>query len=159
MAPGSPILAVLAPDLLGRAFSDAVCGRVVYLWRDGRLRPVVSRSLIAGYLRLWHGLGLSATDRRRWGWWLTAADRAHFVPEDRPPPDSTRLLCERLALESGARHIIHGGSSAVSSDEPVSGPEPFRWRLAAEFLESLASMGQALNGRQAPPAGGPARAG
>lgn len=141
MSQESPILAVLAPDLLGRAFSDAACGRVVHLWRDGRLRPVVSRTLISRYLRLWHGLGLSARDLRRWGWWLTASDKAHFVPEDRPPPDSTRLLCERLAVESGAERIIHGGSSAVPGEEPVSGPEPFRWQSAAELLEFLGSMG------------------
>ena len=49
---------VFAPDFLGIALFDPAGLRILNLWRDGRLQPVVNRPLLLSYFRVFRALGL-----------------------------------------------------------------------------------------------------
>lgn len=126
-----PLRVVLAPDLMGRAFTDPDTARVFRLWRDGRMRPVLNRTLLLRYLRLLRSLGLDERLLRRWGWWFTSSQRAEFREEEVAPDPETVVLCNGLASRSGAEFVVHGGAVTAATTGT-------RWVTASELLSLLA---------------------
>jgi hypothetical protein len=122
-----PCKVVFAPDLVGRAMFEANAAGVFQLWRQGRLRPVVNRALLARYLRVLRVLGLAEPLLRRWGWWFTAAPWALYTAGG--PDESLPLLdlCLEAARQNAAQYIVHGGLIIPSPGAPP-------WLAAADFL-------------------------
>ena len=123
---------VLAPELFGRSFIDRDCGRVLELWRDGSIEPVLNRGLLVHYLRMLHALKLPEPLVKRWAWWWNAADKAHFLSAEPSASASVIELCSWLASTAGATCVIHSGYPyapplALPTDRPA-------WLPAAAFL-------------------------
>jgi len=123
----APCKVVFAPDLVGRAMFGADAAGVFELWRDGRIRPAVSRALLARYLRVLRALGLEERLLRRWAWWFSSAAWVHYTAGD--PDESLPLadLCLQVARQNAAEYILHGGLV-------MSAPGALPWLAAAEFL-------------------------
>jgi len=130
---------VLAPDVIGCGFSEAHCGAILNLWRDGRLRPIVNRALLLRYLKLLRGLGLSELMIRRWGWWFSSNAKVLFLPESTPPGWNGAALCAGLARAGEARWILcRSRPSSLPAPEPGQ-EEPVPWMTVDEHLKTLAS--------------------
>lgn len=117
---------VLAPDVVGGLWLDPACAAVFAAWREGRLRPVVNRDLLARYVRLWQALGLPVVQVRRWAWWFTSPLTARFLAEDRSASANALACCANLAIAGGAWAVIHRGAVTV----PEVG---IRWLRAADY--------------------------
>ena len=74
-----PIAVVLGPDVIGKAFFNAECRRVLHVWRDGRIRLVVTPDLLRLYVGVLRRLSVPDDQIRRWLWWFTDCDKAIFV--------------------------------------------------------------------------------
>jgi hypothetical protein len=130
-----PIL--FAPDFLGIALFDPAGQRILNLWRDGRLQPVVNRPLLLSYFRVFRSLGLSDVLVRRWAWWLISPPQSRFLAEPSEPGSSTMALCAVLARKSGAGWIVHSGTvyHPENLDAGAVGDAP--WILPHELLQRL----------------------
>jgi hypothetical protein len=123
---------VLAPDLVGRSLVEPQSAAVLRLWRDGRIRPALNRSLLLRYLRLLRHLGIDNRLLKRWAWWFNANTRTAFLNDARVTADITvPELCANLARQSHAVCIIHAASIAPP-------PGDVLWLTAAAFQEHLA---------------------
>lgn len=131
-----PLRVVLTPEALGRALVDPRAADVLLEWREGRVQPVVSRSLVLRYLRLFHRLGVPERTLRWWGWWLGSPFKVHRVEPD-PPNPNLEGLCLTLAKQTGAEWILHGRveeEAPVISDPSVAPP---KWIAVHRFALSV----------------------
>jgi hypothetical protein len=135
----SPIRIVLTPDAFGLALLHDEEGRVLSLWRDGLIQPVVNRCWLVRCLRLMHRLGLPDRLIRRWGWWLGSAARCHATTD--PPSGHSGLeLYEHLAQTSSASYIVYGRPRNPGiPGMPVSGSGA-SWISLSELLNRLSPM-------------------
>jgi len=129
----SPLLVVLAPDLVGRACLDPTASEVLVLWRNGQVRPVLNRSLVVRYLRVLRQLGLSEELVRRWAWWFGSGRKVLLLEPDAPGP-SVIELCEMLARAAGAPWIIHAGSAETIPAGDGIDQGVGRWVVVNDFL-------------------------
>ena len=97
---------VLTPEMLGRSLFDPACRQVLESWRDGRVRLVVTRSLLERYLRLLGRMGLSRELLRWWMWWFTSPERAEYLAEMGSPGRSDGELCAEAARLGRTRWIV-----------------------------------------------------
>lgn len=100
-----PSLTVLDPALLARGMLDPKRRGPLQDWREGRIRPVLTRRMLAHALELLKGLGCSREALARWALWLTDADRVRLLPDG---PPGRPLLEEYVdaARRSGAGVIL-----------------------------------------------------
>ena len=128
---------VFAPDFLGIALIDPAGLRILNLWRDGRLQPVVNRPLLLSYFRVFRTLGLPDLLVRRWAWWLVSPPQSRFLAELSEPVLSTMALCAVLARKTGAGWIVHSGTvyHPENLDAGTVGEAP--WILPNELLQRL----------------------
>lgn len=96
---------VLGPDVLAGSFFEPDCRAVLELWRDGVVRPVVTRGLLAAYLSVLRSMGVSGGLLRRWALWFTAKDTVE-VYMDGDAPASSVAACLAQAAALGACPII-----------------------------------------------------
>jgi len=122
----APREVVFAPDLVGRAMFEADAAGVFQLWREGRIRPVVNRALLARYLRVLRAVGLEEGLLRRWGWWFTTAPWGRYVVGGSDESLSLADLCLEVARQNAAECIVHSGLIM-----PLPGAPP--WLAAADF--------------------------
>ena len=61
--------------------TDPDCRELLLHWRDGKIRPVVSRGLLKYYLRQLEDIGCSTALMRWWSLWLTNSERSLYLPE------------------------------------------------------------------------------
>ncbi len=109
---------VLAPDVLARSFNDDSCRAVLELWRDGKVQLVVTRELLAIYLKTLKRLGIPDEHLRCWIVWFTLSEHTRFFGETQ---DQTASLTETLlaALECGqACAIITANITDPSEAQP-----------------------------------------
>lgn len=97
---------VFAPDVIGGAFVDLHCRRVLENWRDGQLMPVTNRELLAEQLRILRRLGLSTELLKRWAYWLASPEKNIFMENPLPSSDCVADLCEAVAQASAAPAIV-----------------------------------------------------
>lgn len=134
------IVVVLAPDVLGHSFDDPACARVLVNWRDGRLAPALNRQLLQRYLKMLQDLGLSPELLRRWGWWLTSADKVRFLDARTDSDASGSALCVELAKASGAAWVIAVRIPPASEQEAADpGVLPVPWITPQAFLDGPGS--------------------
>jgi len=126
----APVRIVLGPDVLAKSFLAPSCRRILELWRDGAVRLVVSRELLAVYLRVLRGLGLGDDDLRRWALWFSAADRADLAPSAVDAAGGWRGLMDDAARQGGTATVVVCELIAPSRD---SAPGP-RWTSVEGFL-------------------------
>jgi len=128
---------VFAPDFLGIALIDPAGLRILNLWRDGRLQPVVNRPLLLSYFRVFRTLGLPDLLVRRWAWWLVSPPQSRFLAEPSEPGSTAMALCAVLARKTRAEWIVHSGRvlspPIPDSDQAASVP----WILPNELLRHL----------------------
>jgi hypothetical protein len=127
-----PLRVVLTPEAFGRALVDPRAADVLIEWREGRIQPVVSRSLVLRYLRLLHRLGLSERTLRWWGWWLGSPFKVHVVDPD-PPMRALEGLCRALAEQTGAEWILHGRIEEAETASTEMGAVPPHWIAVHRF--------------------------
>lgn len=121
---------VLAPNLLGGCFHDSDQFRVLELWRDGRLQPVVNRQLLIRYLRLLSRLGVPPDLLRRWTRWFTAPEKSFYLRDLELGDLVVPELCEVLAKNSGAVWIVTGLPAVQGSGNSGA----VRWITASGYL-------------------------
>ena len=100
-----PLKIVLTPEALGEALLDSGSQAILTAWRDGRVQPVVSRSLLIRYFRLLRRLALPERLLRWWGYWLATAPKVQIV-NDPPEAASLQQLCSALATQTPAPYIV-----------------------------------------------------
>ncbi len=123
----APPRVVLAPDVIGKGFLTPACRTVLERWRDGGIRPVVTRDLLRVYLRLLRDLGVPDPILRRWVLWFSAEGKSAFL--DELGPDTASIL-EILydATVRGQAGVI------LSTHEQPNGAEGPPWMLVDDFL-------------------------
>jgi hypothetical protein len=129
---------IFAPDFLGIALFHPAGLRILNLWRDGQLQPVVNRPLLLSYFRVFRTLGLPDLLVRRWAWWLVSPPQSRFLAEpSEPAGSSTMALCGVLARKTGAGWIVHSGTvyHPENLDPGTVGEAP--WILPNELLPRL----------------------
>ncbi|MCF7762393.1 MAG: hypothetical protein K9N62_01840 [Verrucomicrobia bacterium] len=131
----SQMVVVLAPDVLGHSFDNPACARVLVKWRDGRLAPSLNRQLLQRYLKMLQDLGLTAPLLRRWGWWLTSADKVRFLDARTDSDASGSALCVEIAKASGAAWVI--AMRVPPASDPGGSPVP--WITPQAFLDGPGS--------------------
>ena len=129
MSESSVTKVIFAPDLIGAAFVDSNARKIVELWRDGALKIVTNRELIALHLRCLKNLGLSPALLSRWALWLSDSSKAVFDSDLTFQTNSEIAICESLAELTGTERII-------AWRFPVEAP-PARWTTAGKFLKGL----------------------
>ena len=77
----SPKPVVLAPDILLRALHYPEEYRVLLLWRDGLILPVVTRPILLQYLKLFRKAGIEERTLKKWILWLTSKEKARYLEE------------------------------------------------------------------------------
>lgn len=107
---------VFTPELIGHAFHDATAFRVLLSWRDGQLRPVISRDLALTYTKTLRSIGLGSVLLKRWLWWFSAAEKSEYHPEIVTKPGNPASLCDRLAIEMDVVGVVHSDTFRPSSD-------------------------------------------
>lgn len=78
----APMDVVIGPDVIVRSFFCPANRRILNLWRDGRLRPVVSQALLQETVRILRAVNLPDGLVRQWALWLTAEDHTFFLRGD-----------------------------------------------------------------------------
>ncbi len=73
--------AVLGMDVLARSFFDPQCLRVLQLWRDGQIRLLMTRPLLAQYIRILSRLNIPQELLRQWIWWFTTPEKVEVVED------------------------------------------------------------------------------
>ncbi len=132
MSVSARVRLVLMPDALGRAIVDPRAAGVLLEWREGRIQPVVTRSLAVRYLRVLHRLGLADRTLRWWGWWFGSPSKVHLVAEE-PPETDLDALCFSLARQAGAEWIVHGRTSEAETAAADLAAVPPRWVAVHQF--------------------------
>jgi hypothetical protein len=134
---GSPIRVVFAPDVIGKSFQEPDCVKLMHRWRDGIIQPVVNADLLRRYFKLLKGMGLSEELVRRWGWWLTASEKSHFLESVRFSELNGQALCAQVALQAGARCVLYAVvcDSRFPALTEIGRPVP--WVRVNEFLKEL----------------------
>ena len=128
---------VFAPDFLGIALFDPAGLRILNLWRDGRLQPVVNRPLLLSYFRVFRTLRLPDLLVRRWAWWLVSPPQSRFLAELSEPVLSTMALCAVLARKTGAEWIVHSGTVYHPENLGAGTVGEAPWILPNELLQRL----------------------
>ena len=133
----SPMLVVLAPDVLGHSFDDAACARVLVAWRDGVVMPALNRQLLQVYLQVLRKLGLGDVLLRRWGWWFTAPGRVRFLERENFTGANGWSLCAEVAKATGADCVIALGVPVLAgvrgAEAEVGGGLMLRWTTPQAF--------------------------
>lgn len=129
---------VLAPDVLGKSFFDAACRRVLELWRDGGIRPVVTRDLLRAYAQLLETLGIPPPVIRQWALWFTSAEASRYIDWTAPNPCNTFALCTDAAELGKTRVVISRREEPPREEREVHESRPITWSTPSEYLASLA---------------------
>jgi len=117
-----PIPVVLAPDVIGKAFFNPDCLQVLHLWRDGRIRPVVTPGLLRLYVGVLRALTVPDAQIRRWLWWLTSPETAQFLQEPGPVCGDLHAVLTDAAERGHARFIAstaHPSENKTGSGTPA----------------------------------------
>lgn len=130
----SPKNVVLTPDLIGYSLSNTAGLRVMELWRDQHIIPVVNRDLLLRYLRLLRELGLGPDLTRRWLWWFTAAGKSKYLKEVVLPARNGYQLCSELASQSSANCVLWAGIQQDTEPNSLGGISTVRWISASDFI-------------------------
>ena len=110
---------VLTPSVLGAAFIDEDCSRILTAWRDKAVVPVVSRQLLRRYLKLLSKAGVHARLLNQWGLWFTSPATSIFAG-DVEDTEGSLTVCVRTAVAGAATMIITGGAAkGLESAEPI----------------------------------------
>jgi len=128
---------VLAPDVLARSFFDPACWRVLTLWRDGRIRPVVTRELLGEYARLLRNLGFPLAILRQWVLWFTHAEKSVYLEPQSSPSDASPDPCARAAQLGEAVLVISAAVKPPPQNAPPSEWQTVRRVTPAQYLASL----------------------
>ena len=102
---------VLAPDLIAESLIDDDSARVLLLWREGRIRPLLTRGLLARYLRTLHRVGLPERLLRRWAWWFGSPDKCGLLELSGPEASTGWALCQQAARAGGTSCVVHANRS------------------------------------------------
>ena len=105
---------VIGPGVFARSFFVGECHDVLQRWRNGKIRPVVTRDLLAAYVRVFRALGLPDVQLRKWLYWFTSKETSDFLPEPAHSQDAPlpRLLFD--AAQRGHAEFIVTSSPADS---------------------------------------------
>ena len=100
---------VLDPELLVRAALTPEAREVVEAWRNGQIRPALTRRMLAHALGLLREIGLSNSLLERWALWLSDSQKV-FLLEDGIKDQS--ILAEYVEAARRA-------SATILSDRPA----------------------------------------
>jgi len=132
--PSGPLKIVLTPEALGEALLDPASRIVLEAWRDQRLQPVVSRSLLLRYFRLLRRLALPERLLRWWGYWLAAAPKVEIL-HDPPEPGPLAELCVALAGSAQASYVVTAQRAPrVQPPDPAASESP-RWVTVRDLVD------------------------
>jgi len=128
--------AVIAPEALIRSFFDAECRSVLEYWRDGRIRLVVTRSLLKRYLTLLATMGVGQDRLRRWIVWFTSPEKAVYLPEADSEGGSDAVLCLEAARLGQARWIVPGDKTGrEGKGRKIRWVTPSGFQVASDAIE------------------------
>lgn len=122
-------LVVLAPDVPVRGIYSPDCRRILELWRDGVLRPVVSSTLLRFYSKLLVEVGVPRDVLRNWLLWFTSPQRSLFLKQVGEEEADWRADCETAARLGHAEAVIVGSTARCNTETPE------HWLTAKEFLD------------------------
>jgi hypothetical protein len=133
-----PPVTVFTVELLLRAFADADSAKVLQLWRDGKIRPALNRSLLLRYLRVLRELGLPDRLLRWWAVWLSSPDKVQYVSTEPSGDADWATHYVHVAQTAGAKQIIQGtpGGGGCGAEGCT---DSIKWMSAAEFLGRFVS--------------------
>jgi len=132
--PPDPLKIVLTPEALGEALLDPASQIVLQAWRDRRLQPVVSRSLLIRYFRLLRRLALPERLLRWWGYWLASAPKVEIL-HDPPEPGPLTELCLALASSAQATYVVTSQRAPrVQPPGPADSESP-RWVTISDLVD------------------------
>jgi hypothetical protein len=95
-----PRKVVIAPDIFVAALYDARARAILHQWRDGEIRPVVTRELLLLYLRTLSLAGLNPDLIRKWSLWLTA--KSLYLEKSASLQSTGLVLCREVASDNSA---------------------------------------------------------
>ena len=127
----NPIAIVLAPEILAKSFHNSQCKKVLELWRDGSLRPIITRDLLIAYLRLLKALRIPDEILRRWTQWFTATSKSTVLRDANPDQQQPANLLADAAQRGNAETILY-----VDIPPAASATDPPR-QTVTKFLENL----------------------
>lgn len=136
---GRAELVVLTPDVAVDLLLDERVTCLGQLWRDGLVRPVVTRMLLGRYLRTLGRLGLGEELLRRWAWWFGSPAKCLLLDRDEPPGVSVWQLCLEAAAAAGSACIVHGARTKPPSAGPTK--PAVRCVSAGEYVATLPRRG------------------
>ena len=106
-----PKRVVLGPDVIAKGFVNTTCLRILESWRDGKVRPVVTRELLVLYLKILRSMKLPDSQLRTWTIWFTAKDKSIFISE----PASHEMKWNEVLIDAAQR----GDAEVVVSDKEL----------------------------------------
>jgi hypothetical protein len=127
----TPVAVVLSPDLFAASFFDPNCRKVIMLWRDGAIIPLVNRELLVVYLRILNKFGLPPHQMKVWTKWFTSAAHAEYFQDVATQDASWDSLCETLASRRAGSRIV---CWRKPNDSGQCRANP--WITANEFLQA-----------------------
>lgn len=128
--------AVIAPEALIRSFFDAECRSVLEYWREGRIRLVVTRSLLRRYLKLLATMGVGQDLLRRWVAWFTSLEKVVYLPEADSEGRSDAALCLEAARLGQARWIVPGDKTGCEGKvRKIRWVTPSGFQAASDAIE------------------------
>jgi len=129
---------VLAACVIGRSFFDPPCRRVLELWRDGAIRPVVTPALLKRYARVLNGLGLPYRLVRQWALWFTSPETSLYLDCEDGSIVAGGPEIYLNAARLGPANVIVAAAARPSreADEAHPFPPNVAWLSPADFLAS-----------------------
>lgn len=79
---------------------------VLVAWRDGHIRPVITRRILAHTLNLFRKIGLSVDVIQIWALWLTHRDRSSILTQE--------LSCESMQEEYTRAAVLSGAHALIT---------------------------------------------
>ncbi len=101
---------VFTPEIVLRGLIEPTSLQILLAWRDGKLKPVISRDLALCYTKLLRAAGLGPDLLKRWLWWFTDPEKSEYKPEFEGDSESIVTCCEKLALANRVDGIVHSKS-------------------------------------------------
>jgi predicted nucleic acid-binding protein len=106
------------------SMTDPDSRKLLLHWRDGKIRPVVSRELLKYYLRQLEKAGCSTALMRWWSLWFTNSERSLYLPKIEKEPRDTRNLEEIYLDIAGATGVTTVVGFVELSDPALNAQQP-----------------------------------
>lgn len=106
------------------------------MWRDGHIRPVVTRSLLKRYLKILDNLGVPKPYLDWWVLWLTAPEKSLYLETDRILKGEVPELCLEAARAGSCIWIISKWNRWLEKPGENTEDVP-RWIGPTDFLSNF----------------------